>query len=98
MCATEDQAVINGFAEYLNGKAQSQAYEEQVQRAQQEAMRQAAKAWHEGAEATRRADHAARNPVRVRAQFAEFERICNDALARPRPHAQSGPFSISQGR
>lgn len=76
--------MINGFAEYLNGKAQSQAYEEQVQRAQQEA--------------TRRADHAARNPVRVRAQFAEFERICNDALARPRPHAQSGPFSVSQGR
>lgn len=53
-------------------------------------------------EQVRRNQHAARSTPQarasVRAQFAEFERICNDALAQPRPHANSGPFSVSQGR
>lgn len=63
----------------------------------QEALRQ----MREAEEALRRADHAARSTpkakARIREQYAEFERLCRETLG-PRPHANSGPFSVSEGR
>lgn len=65
------------------------------QMAQAEAQRRAVE------ENLRRAQHAASTTPKaranLRAQFDEFERICRETVG-SRPHANSGPFSISQGR